>query len=205
MKYWNKYYRLYDVLYDEAHTYIVMELLRGGELLQRIRHQQYFSEAQAARLWRQLVDGVYHIHTNGVVHRDLKPEVGALVSYYSECVKTGISQPFFHDFMQQNLLFESTDGDAQLKIADFGFARLRPEPQQLLLTPCFTLHYAAPEVLRTAFKPSKPVIHLAGSSEESGGGYDESCDLWSLGVILVSCFLLIAFYALISFNFSMTD
>ena len=77
----------------------------------------------------------------------------------------------------QNLLFESTDDQAELKIVDFGFARLKPEPQQMLLTPCFTLHYAAPEVLKTA------VIPTALRSTE---GYDESCDLWSLGVILVT-------------------
>lgn len=39
-------------------------------------------------------------------------------------------------------------------------------------TPCFTLDYAAPEVLRQA---------MPGD----GVGYDESCDLWSLGVVLV--------------------
>ena len=78
----------------------------------------------------------------------------------------------------QNLLFDSADGNAELKIADFGFARLKPEPQQLLLTPCFTLHYAAPEVLKTALNPSSQI-------RPSDGGYDESCDLWSLGVILV--------------------
>ena len=48
----------------------------------------------------------------------------------------------------------------------------------MLMTPCFTLHYAAPEVLRTALNPN-PV-------RAADGGYDESCDLWSLGVILVN-------------------
>ena len=46
-------------------------------------------------------------------------------------------------------------------------------------TPCFTLHYAAPEVLRQA---------LDGEQ-----GYDESCDLWSLGVILVRIFIILYF------------
>lgn len=39
-------------------------------------------------------------------------------------------------------------------------------------TPCFTLNYAAPEVLRRAM------------NNQCNDGYDESCDLWSLGVIL---------------------
>ena len=42
-----------------------------------------------------------------------------------------------------------------------------------MLTPCFSLPYAAPEVLDTALRTSQE-------------GYNESCDLWSLGVILVS-------------------
>lgn len=54
-----------------------------------------------------------------------------------------------------------------MKIIDFGFARLRPQsPAEPMQTPCFTLQYAAPELLAQQ-------------------GYDESCDLWSLGVILV--------------------
>lgn len=83
---------------------------------------------------------------------------------------------FFWMIFLQNLLFESADENAELKIVDFGFARLKPEPQKLLNTPCFTLQYAAPEVLKTVLVPKD------GRYES---GYDESCDLWSLGVILV--------------------
>ena len=67
----------------------------------------------------------------------------------------------------QNLLFTDESENSEIKIIDFGFARLKPPDNQLLKTPCFTLHYAAPEILKY-------------------DGYDESCDLWSLGVILVS-------------------
>lgn len=70
----------------------------------------------------------------------------------------------------QNLLFEDNTENAELKIVDFGFARLKPENQPLQ-TPCFTAAYAAPEVI---------------SQISLRSGYDESCDLWSLGVIMVS-------------------
>ncbi|GCB87012.1 hypothetical protein scyTo_0027679, partial [Scyliorhinus torazame] len=51
-----------------------MELLRGGELLVRIRNRKNFSELEASRIMRSLVSGVSHMHDTGVVHRDLKPE-----------------------------------------------------------------------------------------------------------------------------------
>uniref|UniRef100_A0A8C4MQ30 Protein kinase domain-containing protein n=1 Tax=Equus asinus asinus TaxID=83772 RepID=A0A8C4MQ30_EQUAS len=66
----------------------------------------------------------------------------------------------------QNILYADDTPGAPVKIIDFGFARLRPQsPAGPMQTPCFTLQYAAPELLARQ-------------------GYDESCDLWSLGVIL---------------------
>ncbi|XP_064483785.1 ribosomal protein S6 kinase alpha-5-like isoform X2 [Ornithodoros turicata] len=134
-----------EVFHDEVHTYIILELLTGGELLERIRRKARFTESEACRIFRRLVSAVHYMHTRGVVHRDLKPE---------------------------NLLFTDSSDNATIKVVDFGFARLRPADNQLMKTPCFTLGYAAPEVLRQATLGS----HAAG--------YSESCDLWSLGVIL---------------------
>ena len=81
--------------------------------------------------------------------------------------------------MLQNILFESTKEDANVKIIDFGFAKRKPDTaafgqqsaSKALKTPCFTLNYAAPEV-----------INVVG---EDNSGYNEMCDLWSLGVLLV--------------------
>ncbi|KAK5857733.1 hypothetical protein PBY51_010958 [Eleginops maclovinus] len=130
--------KLHEIYHDQLHTFLVLELLGGGELLERIRRKQHFSETEASRIMRKLVSAVSHMHDVGVVHRDLKPE---------------------------NLLFTDESENSEIKIIDFGFARLKPPDNQLLKTPCFTLHYAAPEILKY-------------------DGYDESCDLWSLGVIL---------------------
>lgn len=71
----------------------------------------------------------------------------------------------------QNLLFVDMSEKAELKIVDFGFAAMNPK-NEAMMTPCFTLPYSAPEVLKQI------------TNRKSG--YDESCDLWSLGVILVS-------------------
>ncbi|KAL0601729.1 LOW QUALITY PROTEIN: Ribosomal protein S6 kinase alpha-5 [Plecturocebus cupreus] len=130
--------KLHEVFHDQLHTFLVMELLNGGELFERIKKKKHFSETEASYIMRKLVSAVSHMHDVGVVHRDLKPE---------------------------NLLFTDENDNLEIKIIDFGFARLKPPDNQPLKTPCFTLHYAAPELLNQ-------------------NGYDESCDLWSLGVIL---------------------
>nr|CAD7265487.1 unnamed protein product [Timema shepardi] len=134
---------LHEVYYDEAHTYLVLELLRGGELLERIRRKDRFTENEASQIMRKLISAVSFMHSRGVVHRDLKPE---------------------------NLLFVDDSETSNIKIVDFGFARLKQEKEPMH-TPCFTLHYAAPEVLKQV-------------ANEGADGYDENCDLWSLGVIL---------------------
>ncbi|KAG1684015.1 Ribosomal protein S6 kinase alpha-5 [Nymphon striatum] len=138
--------KLYDVFHDEMHTYIVLELLKGGELLNRIRRKAKFIESEASQIIKKLVSAVHFIHSKNIVHRDLKPE---------------------------NLLFVSEDDDSNIKVVDFGFSKMRVENQKMN-TPCFTLQYAAPEVLKQTLKPANG----------ANTGYDESCDLWSLGVIL---------------------
>lgn len=139
--------KLYDVLQDEYHTYIIMELLTGGELFERIKNKKILTEREVSIIMKNLVSAIQYIHSQGIVHRDIKPE---------------------------NVIFSDCTDSAKLKIVDFGFAKLKPTSSSTasLQTPCFTLNYAAPEVLNKA-------ININSST-----GYDESCDLWSLGVIL---------------------
>ena len=108
-----------------------------------------FDEPRASKYIKQMTEALAYCHSMKVIHRDIKPE---------------------------NLLFDIETEDVtatQIKVVDFGFARLKPEMESGMLTPCFTLQYAAPEVLEVAVR-------------NSGEGYNESCDLWSLGVVLVS-------------------
>ena len=63
------------LLLFQYHTYLVMELLQGGELLERIKRKKLFGEAEASQLLQSLVSAVSFMHEAGVVHRDLKPEV----------------------------------------------------------------------------------------------------------------------------------
>ena len=72
----------------QLHTYVVMELLEGGELLSRIKRKQFFTEVEAMDIMNKLVRAVDFMHSKGVVHRDLKPEVSCvsfLPSFLPSC------------------------------------------------------------------------------------------------------------------------
>ena len=74
-----------------------------------------------------------------VVHRDLKPS---------------------------NIMYADDSGSPEsLRIVDFGFAKQIRATNGLLMTPCYTANFVAPEVLKKQ-------------------GYDAACDIWSLGVLL---------------------
>ncbi|KAJ8707965.1 hypothetical protein PYW08_010331 [Mythimna loreyi] len=136
---------LHEVFHDSAFTYIVTELAAGGELAAQISGG--VDERIARRLLAQLALALRHMHARRVVHRDLKPE---------------------------NILLSTCRlSEAKVKVVDFGFARRTPdcaEERPRMMTPCFSLPYAAPEVVSRARSAAAP-------------GYGPQCDLWSLGVV----------------------
>ncbi|CAJ0587509.1 unnamed protein product, partial [Mesorhabditis spiculigera] len=70
------------------------------------------------------------------------------------------------DIKPENLLYSEPGKIGVLKLTDFGFAKRTDESEpQGLNTACFTPYYCAPEILGT-------------------GGYDKSCDCWSIGVVM---------------------
>ena len=62
-----------------------------------------------------------------------------------------------------------------LRICDFGFAKQLRAENGLLMTPCYTANFVAPEVLKKQ-------------------GYDAACDIWSLGVLLYTMLAGLVFY-----------
>jgi len=99
--------------------YVVLELISGGELFDRVIELRRFTEKDAAQTMIQAFHAIEHMHDGGLVHRDIKPE---------------------------NLLLSDKSNSATIKLADFGFAATCAGPtalSDLLGTP----EYMAPELV----------------------------------------------------------
>ncbi|EKU20333.1 serine threonine-protein kinase dclk3 [Nannochloropsis gaditana CCMP526] len=66
--------RLEDVFETEHRIYMVMELMRGGELFDRVVERGSLSEEEASEVVRALASAIAYMHSMGIIHRDLKPE-----------------------------------------------------------------------------------------------------------------------------------
>ncbi|XP_034730084.1 ribosomal protein S6 kinase alpha-2-like isoform X1 [Etheostoma cragini] len=130
---------LKDVYDDGQHVSLVQDLLRGDELLDRALTVPIFTERDASDIICTLTKTVEYLHSQGVVHRDLKP------SNIRYCDDSGLPEC--------------------IRICDFGFAKQLRAENGLLMTPCYTATFVAPEVLKKQ-------------------GYDAACDIWSLGILL---------------------
>ena len=53
-------------------VYIILELMEGGELFDRIKNSQQLNEADSKLVFYQIVLAVKHLHDNKITHRDLK-------------------------------------------------------------------------------------------------------------------------------------
>ncbi|CAF0809215.1 unnamed protein product [Adineta ricciae] len=112
--------RIHDVHETHDALYIILELVEGGELFDRIVAHGQFDESTSKFLFRQMCIGVKYLHDSSITHRDLKPE---------------------------NVLLTSPETtEALIKITDFGLSRLINETS-LMKTFCGTPNYLAPEIL----------------------------------------------------------
>ncbi|XP_013885976.1 calcium/calmodulin-dependent protein kinase type 1 isoform X2 [Austrofundulus limnaeus] len=119
---------LEDIFESKSHLYLVMQLVSGGELFDRIIEKGFYTEKDASKLIQQILDAVKYLHDLGIVHRDLKPE---------------------------NLLYDSIDEDSKIMISDFGLSKIEGSGS-VMSTACGTPGYVAPEVL--AQKPYSKAV-----------------------------------------------
>ena len=88
--------RIYDFYQTPKHVYVLMEFLRGGELLDAVMNLGSYSEKDAAMIMKQLLTGLVKVHEQNITHRDLKLE---------------------------NLILAEKGKLDSLRIADFGLAK----------------------------------------------------------------------------------
>jgi len=117
--------RIVEYFESKYSIYLILELLSGGELLDRLYEQKdfHYSEKIACRHIHTILNAINHCHRHNIAHRDLKLE---------------------------NFLFESRSDDAQLKLIDFGLSQYF-QPEQIMHKAVGTPYYVAPEVMEGSY------------------------------------------------------
>ena len=111
---------IHDVFDTDKHLYLVLELVTGGDLFDKVIALQGkgFSEQRSFHIFAQMLEATSYLHSHNIVHRDLKPE---------------------------NILLSNAHSD-DIKLSDFGLSRIVGEGSTMK-TLCGTPQYLAPEVL----------------------------------------------------------
>jgi len=112
--------RLYEMFETKTKMYVVMELLTGGELFNRIIHKGSCSEKEISKVIQSVASAIQYLHESGIVHRDLKPE---------------------------HFIYLNSSDDSPIKITDFGLAKFQANSNVDMRTACGTPCYVAPEIL----------------------------------------------------------
>ena len=116
--------KLYDIFEDNIFIYLIMEECTGGELFDRLakraKENKMYTEKDAAKILKQILQAVNYLHVHGVCHRDLKPE---------------------------NILFSTISEDSQVKLIDFGLSKVFDDDNNTMKGTVGTTFYMAPEVI----------------------------------------------------------
>jgi len=66
--------KLYEVYEGEKHIYLIMEYIKGGNLLSHLKEIKTYTEKDAAFLITQALEVLDYCSSKNIIHRDLKPE-----------------------------------------------------------------------------------------------------------------------------------
>ncbi|XP_061733459.1 serine/threonine-protein kinase DCLK1-like isoform X4 [Nerophis ophidion] len=125
------------LLIEEVDTgnelYLVMELVKGGDLFDAITSSNKYTERDASCMLFNLASAIKYLHSLNIVHRDIKPE--------------------------NLLVYQHPDGSKSLKLGDFGLATV---VNGYLYTVCGTPTYVAPEIIAEKGYGLKVDIWAAG-------------------------------------------
>ncbi|KAF5406120.1 Death-associated protein kinase 1 [Paragonimus heterotremus] len=110
--------KLHEVFHRNDSVVLILDLVTGGELFARVAECERLSEEEASNFVEQILYGVQHMHSLGVVHLDLKPE---------------------------NIMIEDL-ASRKIKIIDFGLARVL-NPNETFQDMAGTPEFCAPEIV----------------------------------------------------------
>lgn len=113
--------RLYEVHETSIAIYLVVELLSGGELFERLKEKRAYTENDCALMLKRIIEPLMYMHEKGIMHRDIKPE---------------------------NLILRTKSSDFDIVIADFGLAT-EVKTKNVIHARCGTPGYCAPEILNS--------------------------------------------------------
>lgn len=123
---------VYDVSTNPDREYIVMELIDGITLKQYMERRGRMDWRESLHFITQIMRGLSHAHSRGVIHRDIKP---------------------------QNIMVLR---DGSVKVADFGIACLANQGQTLTQEALGSVHYISPEQARGDRIDARSDIYSAG-------------------------------------------
>jgi len=123
---------VYDVSCSDDVDYIVMELIDGVTLKQYMERRGQMDWREALHFITQIMRGLSHAHSRGVIHRDIKP---------------------------QNIMVLR---DGSVRVADFGIACLADQGQTLTQETLGSVHYISPEQARGDRVDARSDIYSAG-------------------------------------------
>lgn len=110
---------LKDMFETPEKLFLVMELVTGGELFDKIVEKGQYSEKDASIIVKNMLSALEYLHSINIAHRDLKPE---------------------------NLLLKGGVTDTDVMLSDFGLSKIIGV-ESMMETACGTPYYVAPEVL----------------------------------------------------------
>ncbi|KAJ1658225.1 MAPK-activated protein kinase Srk1 [Dispira simplex] len=157
---------LLDFRESNDYFYLIMDLVSGGELFNRIVELTYFSEPLARHVILQVAEAIRYLHNErGVIHRDIKPEniLFEPIPYIPD--PTFVSSAANRGKKDEGIFVEGVGGGGigRVRLADFGLSKvIWNEPT---LTPCGTVGYTAPEIVNDQ-------------------KYSTGVDMWALGCVL---------------------
>ena len=124
---------VYDVSHDGDAEYIVMELIDGITLKQYMERRGQLNWREALHFITQIMKGLGHAHSRGIIHRDIKP----------------------HNIMILR--------DGSVKVADFGIACLVASAENTLTQEALgSVHYISPEQAKGGHTDARTDIYSAG-------------------------------------------